>query len=391
MKVPDDHIQRLIREKGLQLADFPLEGADPELLVLIGADFYWKVVSGKIERLTDSLVALDGAFGWTIQGIVSNSSKMETTCMHISVAEDDQISRQLHAFWEIESLGIIHDKSPSAEEAEVLETFEQTVCFKNGRYQVELPWKCGKDTSELKDNGNVARKRFEALKKRFRTDNVLYERYSDVIQEYLQQEICEEVQDKQIAEQTNTVKYYMPHHPVIRDDKATTKLRIVFDASSHEEGLPSLNDCLLIGPNLNPDLLHVLIKFRLHKVAFTADIAKAFLQIGLKERDRDVVRFLWTYDPFSQNPERELRIMRMNRVVFGVASSPFLLAATIRTHLKQYESEQPETVAVLRESLYMDDFIASSPDVNKACSITAQAKAILAAAGMELRKWTKLL
>ncbi|GAA6090917.1 protein turtle homolog B-like [Tachysurus ichikawai] len=40
MKVPDDHIQRPMKEKGLQLADFPLEGADPELLVLIGADFY---------------------------------------------------------------------------------------------------------------------------------------------------------------------------------------------------------------------------------------------------------------------------------------------------------------------------------------------------------------
>lgn len=63
MKVPDDQIQRLMKEKGLQLADFPLEGADPKLLVLIGADFYWKVVSGKIESLTDSLVPLDSAFG----------------------------------------------------------------------------------------------------------------------------------------------------------------------------------------------------------------------------------------------------------------------------------------------------------------------------------------
>lgn len=81
----------------------------------------------------------------------------------------------------------------------MLETFEQTVCFKNGCHQVELPWKCGRDTSELKHNGNIARKRFEALKKRLRTDNVLYERYSDVIQEYLPQEISEEVQDKQIA------------------------------------------------------------------------------------------------------------------------------------------------------------------------------------------------
>ncbi|KAK3568154.1 hypothetical protein QTP86_032209, partial [Hemibagrus guttatus] len=177
-----------------------------------------KVVSGKIERLTDSLVALDSAFGWAIHGIVSNSSEMETTCMHISVAEDNQISKQLHVFWEIESLGIVHDKTPSAEEAEALETFEQTVSFKDRHYLMELPWKNGRDTSELKENCNVVR-RFEALKKRFRIDNALYERYNEVIQEYLQQEICEEVKDTPTVEQASTVKYYMPHHPVIRDDK----------------------------------------------------------------------------------------------------------------------------------------------------------------------------
>ena len=37
--------------------------------------------------------------------------------------------------------------------------------------------------------------------------------------------------------------HYIPHHPVIRDDKTTRKNRIVFDASARDNG-PSLNDCL---------------------------------------------------------------------------------------------------------------------------------------------------
>ena len=97
-------------------------------------------------------------------------------------------------------------------------------------------------------------------------DATLYSRYNDVIQDYLQQGICEDVpEDVSAAEQPEAVKYYMPHHAVLREDKVTTKLRVVFDASSHKEGCPSLNDCLLTGPNLNPNLLDVIIKFRLHE------------------------------------------------------------------------------------------------------------------------------
>ena len=51
--------------------------------------------------------------------------------------------------------------------------------------------------------------------------------------------------------------------------RVTTKLRVVFDASAHEGGnflLIDLNS-LKTGPNLNPELLSILIKFRKH-VAF---------------------------------------------------------------------------------------------------------------------------
>lgn len=93
----------------------------------------------------------------------------------------------------------------------------------------------------------------------------LYTRYNDFVQDYQQQCICEYVPENDLAiQQIETVKNDMPLHAVLLKDKVTTKLRVVFDASSHEEGLPSLNDCLLPGPNLNPSLLDVLTKFRLH-------------------------------------------------------------------------------------------------------------------------------
>ena len=85
--------------------------------------------------------------------------------------------------------------------------------------------------------------------------------------------------------------HYLPHHAVIRCDKDTTKVRVVYDASVRYGGGPSLNDCLLTGPKFHQQLFDLLLRFRTHRVVLTADIEKAFLMIQVAERDRDVLRF----------------------------------------------------------------------------------------------------
>ena len=70
---------------------------------------------------------------------------------------------------------------------------------------------------------------------------------------------------------------YLPHHAVIRRDAETTKLRIVYDASSKEtKNGTSLNDCLHTGPSLNPLLFDILVRFRENKIALVEHIEKAF-------------------------------------------------------------------------------------------------------------------
>jgi hypothetical protein len=75
---------------------------------------------------------------------------------------------------------------------------------------------------------------------------------------------------------------YLPHHPVYRTDKATTKIRPVFDGAARSKYGPSLNDVLETGPNLNPDLLSVLMRFLMNRITWIADIEKAFLNIALQ-------------------------------------------------------------------------------------------------------------
>lgn len=250
-----------------------------------------------------------------------------------------------------------------------------------------MPWH--QDTTELPDNLRIAKKRSEGLKRKLKAYVTLFKRYNDVIDDYLQQGICEDVQEaKDTAGAENIhVQYYLPHHAVIKEDKATTKLRVVFNASAHEEGCPSLNDCLLPGPNLNPDLLTVLVRFRLHPVAFMSDITKAFLQISIAEEDRDVMRFLWLTER-PDDKSTNLRVLRIACVVFGVTSSLFLLAATIRKHLEKYQASHPQVINTLKDSLYVDDFIDSSSSVEEAHVLTTSAKKIMSDASMNLCKWT---
>lgn len=90
--------------------------------------------------------------------------------------------------------------------------------------------------------------------------------------------------------------HYLPYHPVIRNDKATTKVRVVYDASAKCQHNPSLNDCLYSGPSFDQSILDILLGFRTYRVAVTADIEKAFLMISIKPEDRDALRFFWTPD-----------------------------------------------------------------------------------------------
>lgn len=111
--------------------------------------------------------------------------------MHIQLGEEVQVDKQLHAFWELESLGITGEKSESPEDLEALQRFEETSIFKDGCYQVELPWR--QEHPALQDNYQVARKRLKGLKRKLRKDVTLCGRYNDVVEDYLQQGMAEDV------------------------------------------------------------------------------------------------------------------------------------------------------------------------------------------------------
>ena len=183
------------------------------------------------------------------------------------------------------------------------------------------------------------------------------------------------------------ILHYIPHFPVSKTDSATTKMRIVYDASARvsSEAL-SLNDSLHPGPNLMQDLTGILLKFRTYRIPFTADIEKAFLQIQLNNQDRDATRFLWLKDiNKSVNSVDNLEAYRFCRVLFGAAPSPFLLNATIRYHLNEKDNWITKD---LTENMYMDNVVTGTNCDDKALEYYSLSRSYLQEAGMNLRQWT---
>ena len=82
----------------------------------------------------------------------------------------------------------------------------------------------------------------------------------------------------------------------------------------------------------------LLLHFRTKTIGIIADIEKAFLQVGLKEQDRDVTRFFWIIDTKTKEVNNNLETYRFIRISFGIISSIFVLENTIQHHLGEYNS-----------------------------------------------------
>jgi hypothetical protein len=122
--------------------------------------------------------------------------------------------------------------------------------------------------------------------------------------------------------------------PVIKMQvNVTTKLRPVFNCSLQTGELPSLNQAAYPCIDLLTPLFKLLCLFRTNKLVILADIKKAFLQIRLKlEKDKSRFCFFW---------ERNNKICcyRYTSIVFGLASSPFILNYVIKHHCDSYPDD----------------------------------------------------
>ena len=195
-----------------------------------------------------------------------------------------------------------------------------------------MPWRGRHNPLAINEQGSL--KRLSNLIKRLQRQQ-LTDAYEKGIYEQLAEGIIEPA-----PKTANGRTFYIPHKPVIRETAETTKLRVVYDASAKaNENAPSLNDCLNSDPALQKKFWSVLVHQQTYPVAVCGDIQEAFLQIRIKEEERDALRFHWRRDDNSP-----LETYRFTRALFGLTSSPFLLGGVIDQHLETWAERMPGTI-----------------------------------------------
>ena len=359
-----------------------------EIDILVGSDQYYNFAIPN-QYITagpgNGLVFVNSRLGYLTGGTMPVTKQEhgmpESTLVLLRPEAEIQTANEsldIERFWQIEDVGAKDAKPADLTDEEALRQFQETVQFHDGRYHVTWPWKSKEP--DLPNNYGLAYGRLRSTMNRLHQDENLLVEYNNIIQKQAEKGIIEKAPEK-----PDGLVYYVPHHPIITPSKITTKVRIVYDASSKaRKDVPSLNDCLLRGPVILDDLCGLLMRFRVHKVALVSDIEKAFLQVRLQMSERDVGRFLWVLDTTKPPTGKNVVHYRFTSVFFGAVSSPFLLGATIDTHLRRAEGA---TAKKIQANIYVDNVITGEADVQSAINHYREAKSLFSGASMNLREF----
>ncbi|XP_049886781.1 uncharacterized protein LOC126381326 [Pectinophora gossypiella] len=366
----------------IELAD-PTYHTPGKIDLLLGADVFCKIIEDGLVRLADGIVAQKTSLGWILSGQRADTTTINShnvVTLHITrmVVEDNEMLRR---FWELESALYKKKKILTKEEEKCEEIYSNTTKRdESGRYIVHLPLKqtieetiniCGETKQQ-------AVTRFKHLEKKFEKSDKLKTEYKKVIEEYKE---MGHLRKSDTQHDSNAI--YLPHHAVIREDKDTTKVRVVYDASAKGSNGHSLNEAMMVGPVLQPDLRSLITTWRTHMICVVGDIMKMYRMINMTKEHTNLQRIVW-----RDNQNEKLESYNLTTVTFGTAAAPYLAVRTLAQVAEDESLEYPDAAKIIRNSFYMDDLMAGNENVEKTKKMCEEVRTVLERGGFKMQKWS---
>ncbi|XP_064642864.1 uncharacterized protein LOC135497084 [Lineus longissimus] len=320
--------------------------------------------------------------GWTCIGpLTKETTKCQSNHVHLYHGTTDhakglQIDLEMERLWNADVDTPKDQYFYTPEERIALSKAKRTIRYVDGRYEIGIPWK--EDRPNLPNNRSVAERRFFNLERSLCKTPDIAKRYDEVMEANIEKGYLVPATRPPPAEPC----WYLPHFPVIREQKATTKVRIVLDSAAKFKDV-SLNDAMLPGPKLQRDLTDILLTFRVGPVALVGDIKEMFPQVRLLPEDQTYHRVLWR-KLGSDNPLLEYKAARLT---FGDRASPFLAQYVLKTHAERMIDVYPAAARACIEDTYMDDEMTNTQNVEEGIGVRKDSTAMLHDGGFQIRQW----
>nr|XP_054768267.1 uncharacterized protein LOC129275809 [Lytechinus pictus] len=253
-------------------------------------------------------------------------------------------------------------------------------CQKVGRqWMIPYPWK--RDPSHLPDNKMQAERMLAGTEKKLVKNPEYAEAYSKQMKEMTDMGFSRKLTQEEMKNYQGPV-HYISHHAVVRPEKKSTPLRIVFNSSSSFHG-HCLNDYWMKGPDLLKDLFGVLLRFRERPVAILGDISKMYHRVLIPEADQHVHRYLWRDLNVKQEPDVYVKKV----VTFRDKPAPAMAQIALRRTAEEGRGAYPEAASVIERDTYMDDICTSVSTVEEGRNLTHDLDEVLDTGGFKVKGW----
>jgi hypothetical protein len=354
--------------------------------MLVGTGMFHDIQLNNVIRRKDAPTLMETCLGWTVGGyfpVASPSTSAVASnllCCYTQQPNSgiESLDEKLEKFMELESCGIANRRPLSREQQYCINVYDATTSFDPVAKEitVRLPEKEGID--QLESNiGNAVRQFFYQESRRL-ANQKFNEAYVDYIENLISSGRMSEV-----SPSLQNEGYYMPHHGVEKTLSSTTKVRPVFNGSSISKSKKSLNQCLCVGPVVQPELFDVLLRFRQGAYVLKSDVERMYLQVKVDESQRKFQKILW-----RKSKEEPLKHYTINCVTFGLAPSSFLATYSLVFAARRFAEQFPEASKVIMSCFYVDDFVFTFDDLKKGLEIRDQIRYILLQISFPMRKWS---
>ncbi|XP_046577406.1 uncharacterized protein LOC124285249 [Haliotis rubra] len=358
-----------------------INGAVPS--ILIGSDNSKLILPIEPVRfgISDAPSGVHTNLGWTVQGpsMMLGQTKRNTCLLNQTRPAYLSPSHCVERLWQLDTLPFTSKQViRSKQDKMALEILDSQITRieVDGVSHYATPLLRSHDGTRFNARVEAVLPTLKRAERRLKDNSDMARTHNEAILKLDESGFVRKLTDDEIRDSKES--WYIPHHVVEHNGKH----RLVFNCSFEFES-KNLSNHLLAGPTIGSSLLGVLLWFRQHAVAVTADIKAMFHQIRLLPPDRPLLRFLWRDMQCNRPPD----VYEWQVLPFGTTCSPCCTSCALLKHAAENQTGNEEVFKSVSESFYVDNCLDSFENQTQAKQLFTKMRNVLTDGGFNIRQW----